>query len=134
MGALLCGFHRAARMGMVEILYAGANTAGCADLVEIGSGRGVRCWGGIKKTKVKHMGPREYDCEDMPGGNGPPIEAAGVYHDDLLKMLAIADDGPVVLSPSGKAAIRWALSMLNGQRDKQRATLPLLGRNDEKTR
>lgn len=22
------------------------------------------------------MGPREYDCEDMPGGNGPPTDAA----------------------------------------------------------
>jgi hypothetical protein len=43
MGALLCGFNRPARMGMVEILYAGADAAGCADLVEIGSGRGVRC-------------------------------------------------------------------------------------------
>jgi hypothetical protein len=114
MGAVLCGFHRIARMGMGEILYAGADAAGRSNLSGLSSsGRGVRCWGGIKKTKVKHMGPREYDCEDMPGGNGPPIEAASVYHDDLLKMLAIADDGPVVLSPSGKAAIRWALSMLN---------------------
>jgi hypothetical protein len=34
MGALLCRCNRAARMGMVEILYAGADAAGCADLVE----------------------------------------------------------------------------------------------------
>jgi hypothetical protein len=36
-----------------------------------------------------------------------------VHHQNLLKMLAVADDGPVVLSPSGKTAIRWAVSMIN---------------------
>ena len=36
-----------------------------------------------------------------------------VHHDNLLKMLVSADSGPVVLSPSGKQALRWALSMIN---------------------
>ena len=36
-----------------------------------------------------------------------------VHYQNLLKMLTIADDGPVVLSPSGKRAIRWAVSMIN---------------------
>jgi hypothetical protein len=73
---------------------------------------------GASKNIGEIMGPREYDCEDMPGGNGPPIEAASRYHDDLLKMLTIADDGPVVMSARGKAAIRWAVSMLNVLGDK----------------
>ena len=36
-----------------------------------------------------------------------------VHHDNLLKMLVTADSGPVVLSQSGKQALRWALGMLN---------------------
>lgn len=28
-------------------------------------------------------------------------------------MLTIADDGPVVLSPAGKRALRWAVSMID---------------------
>lgn len=36
-----------------------------------------------------------------------------VHYANLLKMLTIADDGPVVLSPAGKRALRWAVSMIN---------------------
>ena len=36
-----------------------------------------------------------------------------VHYDNLRRMLAIADEGPVVLSQSGTRAIRWALSMIN---------------------
>jgi len=50
-----------------------------------------------------------------------------VHHTNLLKMLAIADDGPVVLSPSGKAALRWALSMINalGEEVADQSGLPI---------
>jgi len=40
-----------------------------------------------------------------------------VHHDNLLKMLATANNGPVVLSQSGQQALRWALSMINALGD-----------------
>jgi len=40
-----------------------------------------------------------------------------VHYANLQKMLAIVGDGPVVLHPSVKQAVRWALSMINALGD-----------------
>jgi hypothetical protein len=52
-------------------------------------------------------------CSQYPSPEVKAVTGRSVHHDHLLKMLAIADDGPVVLSPAGKTALRWGLSMLN---------------------
>jgi len=50
-----------------------------------------------------------------------------VHYTNLLKMLTIADDGPVTLSLSGKKALRWALSMINalGEEVADQSGLPI---------
>ena len=40
-----------------------------------------------------------------------------VNYANLLKMLTVANDGPVVMSPSGKRALLWAVSMINALGD-----------------
>jgi hypothetical protein len=70
---------------------------------------------GISATRLQHF--------VMPFGRN----AMSVNHTNLLKMLTITDDGPVVLSPSGKRALRWAVSMINalGEEVADQSGLPI---------
>ncbi len=49
-----------------------------------------------------------------------------VHYANLLKMLTNVD-GPIVLTPSGKMALRWAISMINvlGNKAADQCGLPI---------